>query len=336
MSFRRLQVAILVFVTTAALAPAAARAAAPQLSAPPDGVDWTAGTITVAADYPAGTNTVLFSANGQPLAAAAVADPTLAGTTSSGVPFHLVAPTQFGVEALDSLGVSLGATTLELNPATYKPSTPRLKLSNGTVVAPSFTFAAGVNRTVTGVEVSTGPERLTRRVRLIGGIDGQIEVSSVRVPYGVERLQLTASNGFGASEPSKARTVYSLGSPSKLPKRASYVLVDKRSMTLYDVRRHVVVRHYDIAIGTPSTPTPNGYFKIGAPRSASGAWGVLRRPLYRFSGSRRWASGFYIHGTNAPSDIGTWASHGCVRLYNWGIRWFSRTVPNGTLVLIRR
>ena len=336
MSLRRLRVAVLVFVSTAALAPASARAAAPQLSTPPDGIDWAAGTITVAADYPAGTKTVFFTVRGQPLATIAVADPTLAGTVSSGVPFRLEAPTGFGAESFDAQGASLGAATLELTPAMYRPSTPRLKLSSGTIVRPSFSLEASANRTVTGVEVTTGPEPLTRPAKLLSAADGQIEVSNVRVPYGVERLQLTVSNGFGSSAPSKARTVYSLGSRSRLPARANYVLVDKRSMTLYDVRQHLVVRHYDITIGVPSAPTPNGYFRLGAPQRASGAWGVLRRPLYEFSRTKRWPSGFYIHGTNAPWDIGTWASHGCVRLYNWAIRRFAKTVPNGELVLIRK
>jgi len=332
---RRLGVAALVFVAVAAL-PSAALAAAPQLTAPADGINWAAGTVTVAADYPAGTSTVVFSLSGQPLATVTVADPTLAGTISSGVPLHLAAPIRLGADFLDAQGVSLGLATLNLAPAMYKPSTPRLKLSNGSIVAPSYTLEAGADRTVTGVKLTAGPEPLTRRVKLMTGADGQIEVSGVRVPYGVERLRLAASNGFGTSRSSTARTVFSLGPPSTLPKRASYVLVDKGSMTLYDVRRHFVVRHYDIATGTPSTPTPNGYFKLGAPRRASGAWGVLRRPLYRFSRTRSWPSGFYIHGTDAPWDIGTWASHGCVRLYNWAIRRFSRTVPNGSLVLIRK
>jgi len=335
MKLRPLRFAILVFVASA-LVPAAARAAEPQITAPAAGIDWAAGTVTVTADYPAGTYTVLFSAQGRPLANVVVSDSAAAGTVSSGVPFRLAAATEFGAEFLDAEGAALGAATLELTPEMYMPSTPRLKLSSGAIVTPAFKFVASTNRTVTRVGVTAGPEPLARRVTLIGGGDGQIEVSGLRVPYGVERIQLKASNGFGSSLPSKARTVYSLGPASKLPKRSSYVLVDKRSMTLYDVRQRLVVRHYDIATGTPSTPTPNGYFKIGAPQRASGAWGVLRRPLYRFSSTKRWPSGFYIHGTNAPWDIGTWASHGCVRLYNWGIRWFSRTVPNGTLVLIRR
>jgi len=335
-SLHRLRIVTLVFVAIAALVPPAAWAAAPQLSVPPEGIDWAAGTVTVAADFPVGTKTLYFSVNAQPLATIDVTDPTVAGTASSGVPFRLAVASTFGVGALDAQGVSLGTATLTLTPAMYAPSAPRLVLTSGSIVAPSITLEAVSSRTVTGVTVTTSPERLTQQATLVTGADGQIELSGVRVPYGIERLQLTASNGFGASSPSRGRIVYSLGPPAKLPGRSSYVLVDKRSMTLYDVRESRVVRHYDIAIGTPSTPTPNGYFKIGAAQRASGVWGVLRRPLYRFSTRRRWASGFYIHGTNAPWDIGTWASHGCVRLYNWGIRWFSRTVPNGTLVLIRR
>jgi lipoprotein-anchoring transpeptidase ErfK/SrfK len=336
MSLRRLRSAVLVVTATAVLTPAAAWADAPLLSAPSEGIDWTAGTITVAADYPAGTKTVFFSTSGVPLATVAVAGPALAGAVSSGVPFHLTAPTWFGADALDAQGASLGKATLKFTPLMFRPLAPSLALRRGTIVGSSFALRAGIDRTVTDVSLSAGPEPLTSPAKMVSAGAGQIELSDIRVPYGAERLQLTVTNGFGASSPSEPRTVYSLGSPSKLPKQASYVLVDKRSMTLYDIRQHLVFMHYEIATGTPSTPTPNGYFKLGAPQRASGGWGVLRRPLYRFSSTKRWPSGFYIHGTNAPWDIGTWASHGCVRLYNWAIRRFSKTVPSGTLVLIRK
>jgi len=280
MNRRRLLLSTLVLLASVVLAPAAARAAAPQLTAPVEGIDWAAGTITVAADYPAGTTTVSFSANGLPLATVAVTDPALAGTVSSGVPFRLAAPVEFGAEYLAAQGASLGVATLELTPAMFTPSTPRLGLTGGTIVVPSATIEAVSNRTVTRVVVTAGPEPLTRQAMLVSGAGGRIELSGVRVPYGIERLQLTASNGFGSSARSRGRIVFSLGPAPKLPERASYILVDKRSMTLYDVRRRRVVWHYDITIGVPSAPTPNGYFKIGAPQRASGAWGVLRRPLY--------------------------------------------------------
>ena len=335
MTFRcRLLTASLVALAVGVSAPAA-WADAPQITVPSSDINWSAGTVTVSADYPAGTQSVVFSAAGQTIATVIVADDTFAGTVSSGVPSPLMVPTEFTADARDAQNASIGVATLTLTPAMYKPSAPALELAAGTIVDPSLTFEAASDHTVTSVGVKTGPEPLTSPVTLVTGADGRIAVSGVRVPYGVETIELTARNGFGSSLPSRAETVYSLGPQSKLPERSHYVLVDKRSMTLYYVRGQRVVRHYAIAIGTPSTPTPNGYFVIGAARPASGPWGVLRRPLYRVSGSRRKPSGFYIHGTDEPWSIGTWASHGCVRLYNWEIRNFSKSVPNGTLVLIR-
>lgn len=335
MTGRRLLTAMLVVTAVAAAAPTMAAADAPVLSVPSEGIDWAAGTVTVSAYYPAGTSSVAFSANGQPLATVAVADTAIAGTVSSGAPFRLVVRTEFAADARDAQGTSLGLATLALEPSMFTPAAPTLELTSSAVVKPSFNLDASTNQTVTGIAITAEPEPIKHEASLVSGSGGQIRVSGVRVPYGSERLRLTVSNGFGSSPQSKAKPVYSLGATSRLPKRASYVLVDKNSMSLYDVRQRVVVERFDIAIGTPSTPTPNGYFEIGSARPASGSWGVLRRPLYRFAGAKRWASGFYIHGTDAPWAIGTWASHGCVRLYNWAIRRFSRTVPNGTLVLIR-
>ncbi|MHB8060258.1 MAG: L,D-transpeptidase [Gaiellaceae bacterium] len=317
--------------------PAPAGAASLQLSLPPAAVDWSAGAVTVSAAYPAGTKTVVFSQNGQPLSAVVVADPVVAGTISSGVSFRLETATEFGAEAFDALGTSLGtAAPLPLDPKDFVPSAPRLTLARGAIIEPSFTLRARSNRTVTAVSVVAGPEPLAHPPTLEQGSGGQIVVGNLRLPYGVEWLRLTVANGFGSSEPSAKRSVFELGPKSRRSSRSNYILVDKRSMTLYDIRGGRVIRHYEIAIGAPSTPTPNGYFKLGVAQRASGAWGVLRRPLYRFSRAKSWPTGFYIHGTDAGWSIGTWASHGCVRLQNWAIRRVSRTVPNGTLVLIRK
>ena len=335
MSFRRLLIVALVALAGAVTIPAVAWADGPQLSLPTEGIDWAAGTVTVSAQYPAGTKSVVFLANGQWLASVEVADPTLAGTVSSGARFNLTSATVFSAEAFDAQATLLGTTApLVLDPATFAPSAPALTLAADAVVEPSFTLEASSDRIVTTVTVETGPEPLAHRPTLVSDTGDRIVVSGVRVPYGPGWIRLTAKNGFGSAS-SAVKSIFNLGPRIRLPKRAHYVLVDKRSMTLYDVRGRRVVRHYDIAVGTPSTPTPDGYFTIGAARPATGPWGVLRWPLYKVSGSQHKPSGFYIHGTDAPWSIGTWASHGCVRLYNWEIRNFSKTVPNGTLVLIR-
>ena len=324
-------------LVVSAVAPAVARADAVQLSLPSSAVDWTAGTVTVSAAYPAGTKSVVFSQNGLPLTSVDVADPTVAGTVSSGISFRLKSKTEFGAETRDAAGASLrAAAPLTLNPEDFVPSRPRLKLARGAIVEPSFTLRAFSNRTVTTFSIEAGPEDSLRRPALVSGSGGQVVLSNVRVPYGVEWLRLTVANGFGSSKASPKRSVFDLGSRSRLLRGSHLILIDKRSMTLYDIHNRRVIRHYEIAIGAPSTPTPNGYFKLGAPQRADGAWGVLRRPLYRFSHSGRRATGFYIHGTDSPWSIGTWASHGCVRLQNWAIRRVSKTVPNGALVLIRK
>jgi hypothetical protein len=335
----RLLAAATFMLVPALAASAVADAVGPELIVPREGIDWEAGTVTVSASYPAGAASLSFTVSGQPLATVPVADTTVAGIASAGVAYHLTAPVQFGVGIADAQGVSLGTSIIPVSPASFRPSAPRMRIRQGSIVGPSFKLEAKgspASTVVTAIRLEAGPEPAKHVPKLVRGDGGRIFVRGVRLPYGIERLRLVAENGFGSSRPSPAKRLFNLGPLSRLPRRSRYVLVDKRSMTLYEVRRRRVIRHYDVAVGTPSTPTPLGRFKIGRPEPSSGPWGVLRRPLYRFSGRRKWATGFYIHGTDTPWSIGTWASHGCVRMFNRGIRRFSRTVPNGTLVLIRR
>ncbi len=336
MRLRHLPIAtLLVAFTTAATAPTAG-AEAPSVTLPPEGIDWAAGTVNISAEYPAGTSAVVFTANAQPIVTVAISDPALPGTVSSGAFFQLASPTEFRADFQGAPGAPPVATaTLSLSPEGFRPSAPRLSLQRRTIVGPSFTLEAASNHPVTDFTLESSPQRPTHTGTLVGGADGKIVIEQIRLPYGIEKIRLVARNGFGPSAPSVTRTVYNLGSMSKLPRRSRYVFVDKRSMSLYDVRGAHVRRRFDIAVGTPSTPTPEGYFKIGGARPASGVWGVMRRPLYRFSRSGLKATGYYIHGTDTPWDIGTWASHGCVRMYNWAIRMLSRTVPSGTIVFIR-
>jgi len=331
----RILVAVLLSLTAAAVMPAAAWADGVAVIVPSSGIDWALGNITASAEYPAGTASVVFTENGLTFATISVADTTLAGTVSSDWAITLNAKTVFTVEAFDATSASLGLGSLTLSPSMYRPGTPKLNLPAGSFVDRKFRLKASSAHTVTSVTVETTPEPMTAPAKLLKGSGGNIVVSDMRVPYGIEKLSITVANGFGSSKASKAKIVYSLGNRDKLPRGKRYELVDKRSMELYDVKHQHVLRHYDIAVGTPATPTPNGSFKIGAPIPSWGDWGPMRRPLYRFSGKHLYPTGFYIHGTNKPWSIGTWASHGRVRMYNWEIRLFTRTVPTGTLVRIR-
>jgi lipoprotein-anchoring transpeptidase ErfK/SrfK len=45
---------------------------------------------------------------------------------------------------------------------------------------------------------------------------------------------------------------------------------------------------------------------------------------------------YAIHGTNRPSSIGGFVSHGCIRMYNSDIRELYRLVSVGTPVVVEQ
>jgi lipoprotein-anchoring transpeptidase ErfK/SrfK len=64
----------------------------------------------------------------------------------------------------------------------------------------------------------------------------------------------------------------------------------------------------------------------GSPqREHKGVLGVAKLEMY---------DGYYFHGTDKPSSVGTAASHGCIRMYKDDIMWMYRNVPIGTVVYI--
>ena len=78
-----------------------------------------------------------------------------------------------------------------------------------------------------------------------------------------------------------------------------------------------------VAVGKPSTPTPNGQFfavellNAGNPGGAYGPYAFTLSGysnVYQTFGSGDGAVG--MHGTNEYSSVGNDASHGCVRLHN--------------------
>jgi lipoprotein-anchoring transpeptidase ErfK/SrfK len=56
------------------------------------------------------------------------------------------------------------------------------------------------------------------------------------------------------------------------------------------------------------------------------------RALYLYN--RRGDTGFRIHGTNAPSSIGTAASSGCIRMLNHEVVELYNNTPRGTKVIV--
>jgi len=116
------------------------------------------------------------------------------------------------------------------------------------------------------------------------------------------------------------------------------IVVSLEDRKLVLVEDGQVKKIYTVAIGKPSTPSPEGTFTI-ARRVAN--------PTYHHDGKTippgphnpvgsRWMglsiSGYGIHGTNEPNSIGKAASHGCVRMAKADLEEFYELVAVGDTV----
>jgi lipoprotein-anchoring transpeptidase ErfK/SrfK len=127
------------------------------------------------------------------------------------------------------------------------------------------------------------------------------------------------------------------------------VTIEQSTFTLRLFKGFKVSKRYDIAVGLPEYPTPNGRYSItnkavdpawsapdqpwaGAYRNEVVAGGSAENPL-----KARWlgiTGGVGIHGTAADYSIGTRASHGCIRMHVSDVIDLYPRVPVGTAILI--
>jgi lipoprotein-anchoring transpeptidase ErfK/SrfK len=90
----------------------------------------------------------------------------------------------------------------------------------------------------------------------------------------------------------------------------------------------IPVKEYPVAVGKPSTPTPEGN------------WTIIKKALWgeQFGGHFMQLSvpwGIYgIHGTDKPWSIGQSVSHGCIRMYSHDAAELYGRVTVGTPVKI--
>jgi lipoprotein-anchoring transpeptidase ErfK/SrfK len=134
----------------------------------------------------------------------------------------------------------------------------------------------------------------------------------------------------------------------KLGKTIEINLATNR-LTFYDGLK--VRRVYPVATGQPSFPTPQGTWEVVYKRMhptwtnpAPDGWGAdlpksippgPGNPLGTRAMSLN-ASGILIHGTYASGSIGSYASHGCIRMFLSDVEALYPQVPEGTPVLIHR
>lgn len=126
--------------------------------------------------------------------------------------------------------------------------------------------------------------------------------------------------------------------PTQQPVRQIVVSLEDRKLALIEDGQ--VKKIYSVAVGKPSTPSPQGTFTIER---------RVVNPVYRH-GDRivepgpanpvgtRWmglsTKGYGIHGTNEPKSIGTAASHGCIRMGKGDLEEFYALVQVGDQVQI--
>ncbi|HZK18985.1 MAG TPA: L,D-transpeptidase family protein [Clostridia bacterium] len=113
---------------------------------------------------------------------------------------------------------------------------------------------------------------------------------------------------------------------TKPPKGEVTIVIDaiNRKLTVFsDGEPH---KQYPCAVGTNDTPTPVGNWAI---KRKSSNWGTGFGT--RWLGLNVPWGIFGIHGTNKPGSIGTFASHGCIRMFNTHVEeiypWVSLDTP---------
>ena len=122
------------------------------------------------------------------------------------------------------------------------------------------------------------------------------------------------------------------------PTREIVVSLEDRKLALIEDGQ--VKKIYSVAVGKPSTPSPEGTFMIER---------RVANPIYRHNGrtiepgpanpvGSRWmglsTKGYGIHGTNEPNSIGKAASHGCIRMAKADLEEFYVLVAVGDKVQI--
>jgi lipoprotein-anchoring transpeptidase ErfK/SrfK len=144
--------------------------------------------------------------------------------------------------------------------------------------------------------------------------------------------ELVIATGFLAVQ---AHAQQSTNKPS-VPQRVIVVSLEDRKLAL--VEDGQVKKVYPVAVGKPSTPSPEGSFTIER-RVANPTYhhdGRTVPPGPRNPVGTRWMGlsvhGYGIHGTNEPNSIGKAASHGCIRMAKADLEEFYELVAVGDRV----
>ncbi len=118
------------------------------------------------------------------------------------------------------------------------------------------------------------------------------------------------------------------------------IIIDRAAFELTLWKGSDIVERMPIGLGTGETPTPVGKFYLTSllrPPEPDGIYGTYAYGLSGFSEVLTdWVGGGVVglHGTNDPSSIGRYASHGCIRMHNEDIESLVPILSLGTPVEI--
>ncbi|WP_286138488.1 L,D-transpeptidase family protein [Bacillus sp. AFS055030] len=125
---------------------------------------------------------------------------------------------------------------------------------------------------------------------------------------------------------------------------SQFIIINKTINRLAFYENGKLVREFKVATGRSEDLTPEGKFKIVNK--------IVNRPYYKdhipggdpknplgnrwlgLNARGTWGTTYAIHGNNNPSSIGTYASSGCVRMYDEEVEWLFDRVNKNTTVLI--
>lgn len=150
-------------------------------------------------------------------------------------------------------------------------------------------------------------------------------------------------------EDERAASLATVPVPCWGEKRARAVVdLSEHRITIYD-RKGAVERVFPVASGAAATPTDTGIKVVSDrvadpsdiawalwPESQGGAFGtrLLDLSWYDPATGASWSSGEEMHGTYAANSIGTYASHGCVRMSNDDVEWVYQNLAVGDIVVV--
>ncbi|KUO50747.1 MAG: hypothetical protein APF76_15735 [Desulfitibacter sp. BRH_c19] len=112
------------------------------------------------------------------------------------------------------------------------------------------------------------------------------------------------------------------------PTGSLHLVINKSERKIYLYDDGKLIKEYPVAVGKAETPTPVGEWKIASKGVWGGGFGT------RWMGLNVPWGKFGIHGTNKPYSVGTYASHGCIRMLNKDVEDLYPLVPIGTPVII--